>query len=366
MKIAVFHELPPGGARRAINEFSRSLKKRNKVDLYIVDEFENKPEVNFYSKINFIKFMPEPWTGNNWRMRIYKDTIELVKLYFLHRKIAKRIDSKGYDVVLVSASKFIEAPFIMRFLKTPFVFYIHDPNYRLIYDNLVDIDKKLDFFRYNYERINRLIRKFLDKKNVSCAKVCLSPSNYIAGIFSKTYGKKNTVVRYGVDYNFFKPLNIEKKYDLLYIGSSHPYDAYNFLKKSLAHINQKLIVKELLSDKEWISDDRKIRELYQTSRLMVCPAKKEGLGLTVGEAMACGLPVIAINEAGHKETVINNETGYLVPRDSKKFAAAITSLLKDENKQSEFSKNARNFVLKYWSWDKQAVKLENILSSFSK
>ena len=38
MKIAVFHELGIGGARKAVNEFSKELIKKHKVDLYVVDD----------------------------------------------------------------------------------------------------------------------------------------------------------------------------------------------------------------------------------------------------------------------------------------------------------------------------------------
>src|SRR3989344_8192921 len=163
MKIAVFHELPEGGARRAINEFCKQLKITNLVDLFLVDEEENLSEKKFYSNIFFHRFIPKKWVGHNWTIRFYKDTIELIKLYFLNKKIARQIDNEKYDIVLVSASRYIEAPFIMRFLQTPFVFFIHDPFYRIIYDSMLKISKKLDIIRYNYERFNRLLRKVLDK-----------------------------------------------------------------------------------------------------------------------------------------------------------------------------------------------------------
>src|SRR5260221_13512166 len=123
MRIAVYHELPKGGARRAVNEFSGHLKKFNNiVDLYIVEDINNKSEDIFYTKVNFYKFTQKKWEGKNWKVRLYKDTVEILKLYFLNKKIALDIDKKKYDVVFVSASGFIEAPFIMRFLKTKFVF----------------------------------------------------------------------------------------------------------------------------------------------------------------------------------------------------------------------------------------------------
>src|SRR6266566_1471158 len=109
MKIAIFHELHAGGARRAANEYARCLKKNNTVDLYIIDKEKNNKENTYYSAISFYIFIPKKWQGKNWKVRIYKDTLELVKLYKLHKKIAQIINQKNYDVVLVFPSQFTQA-----------------------------------------------------------------------------------------------------------------------------------------------------------------------------------------------------------------------------------------------------------------
>jgi len=49
----------------------------------------------------------------------------------------------------------------------------------------------------------------------------------------------------------------------------------------------------------------------------------EDFGLTPVEAMASGKAVIAVNEGGYKETVVDGTTGWLVPPDSAPLAQAI-------------------------------------------
>ena len=51
MKIAIFHELHAGGARRAVNEFAIRLKKKNRVDLFLVDEKTSAEENIFFSTL---------------------------------------------------------------------------------------------------------------------------------------------------------------------------------------------------------------------------------------------------------------------------------------------------------------------------
>lgn len=364
MRIAVFHELPQGGARRAMNEYACHLKKNHLVDLFITDDVRNIKEDKFYSNVYFYKFCPKIWKGNNWKIRVYRDTVELAKLCLLNRKIAQEIDKKKYDIVLVSASKYIEAPFIMLFLDTPFAFFIHDPYYRIIYDPMLRIPTNLDSFRYLYEKLNRTIRKILDKQNISKANLCLVPSKFIGDLFTKTYHKDCKIVYLGVDANFFKPAKIEKDIDILYIGSSNPIDGYSLVKQAIKHMKFNPKTRMLLTDKEWISDDNELLNLYQRSKVLLATAYNEGLGVVPLEAMACGIPVVATNEAGHKETIVNGEIGYLLSRDAKLFAGKLDWLFTHPKECVKMGSKARDAMIKNWNWDSRSNNLLSILKDY--
>lgn len=46
MKIAIFHELQPlGGARKMVEEYGRTLSRKNEVDLYYVDSEKDKQNI---------------------------------------------------------------------------------------------------------------------------------------------------------------------------------------------------------------------------------------------------------------------------------------------------------------------------------
>lgn len=366
MRIAIFHELPKGGARRAINEYSRTLKKNHIVDLFLVDEENILAEKRFYNETFIYEFVPKEWEGKNWRVRIFKDTLELLQLARLHKKVAIEIDEKKYDFVLVSASKYIEAPFIMKYLKSPFLFYCQDPNYRIIYDDLLGVSKNLGIARRLYENLNRLIRKTLDRQNINFTPYALAPSKFIAQQFTKTYKKMCRVVYYGVDTDFFKPKKSKKDYDILYIGSKHPIDGYDSLLKIFSCMKKKPKVKILLSENEWVSDDIELREMYRRAKIVVCTARKEGLGAVPLEAMSCGIPVVAVDEAGHKETIINGKTGYLLIRDPKYFAEKVNWLLSNPQILKKLGENARRVMVGNWTWGKRAKELETEINMFLK
>lgn len=365
MKIAIFHELPLGGARIATNEIAKGLKKSHDVDLYYVDERRDKQEEGSYSKAFFYTFIPKIWRGNDWKVRVYKDSIELYELLRLHEKIAADIRERKYDVVLVNASKYIESPFLLRFPNTLKVFYLHDPHDRSLYEEALITKEKIDIFRLFYEKLNRIIRKIVDKRNLDGADLFLANSTFTQKMFKQTYGKESRVAYLGVDATFFSPKKVNKEFDVLYIGSREPIDGYSLLDDAVSLMKKKVTVKTVFFEEEWATKE-KLRELYRKSKIVLALGKNEPFGLIPLEAMSCGVPVIAVNEGGYKETVINNKTGYLVPRDSKMLAKKIGELLNKETLRMKMGEHAKKYIQENWTWEKRVEEIEKILQTSTK
>jgi glycosyltransferase involved in cell wall biosynthesis len=84
--------------------------------------------------------------------------------------------------------------------------------------------------------------------------------------------------------------------------------------------------------------------------LIVHPAFMEGLGVSLLEAAACGMPIIASRVGGIPEAVRHGLNGYLVePGDSKAIAGAINDLLDCPEKRREFGRAGRKIVLERFS-----------------
>jgi len=62
----------------------------------------------------------------------------------------------------------------------------------------------------------------------------------------------------------------------------------------------------------WISGSTKV-DLLRNCRILAYTSPKEGWGLSVIEAGACAVPVVASNSPGLRESVVDGKTGYLVP-----------------------------------------------------
>lgn len=111
-----------------------------------------------------------------------------------------------------------------------------------------------------------------------------------------------------------------------------------------------------------------VPELYrlcaESNGVFINPALIEPFGLTLIEASACGLPIVATNDGGPVDIIANCQNGILInPSDPKEISSALKSIIVDGNTWQLFSENGINGVNKYYSWDAHCEKcVEEILS----
>lgn len=105
----------------------------------------------------------------------------------------------------------------------------------------------------------------------------------------------------------------------------------------------------------FIRESEKIKCLNQMW-LCVNPSPKEGWGVSVIEANACGTPVIAADSPGLRDSVIDQETGWLYSYGNiQMLADKIVAMLQENELRDELSKNARSWAEKY-DWEISAQK----------
>lgn len=93
-------------------------------------------------------------------------------------------------------------------------------------------------------------------------------------------------------------------------------------------------------------DRETLATLYASADLCVLPSKTETCGLVALEAMASGLPLVAANAGGLKESVRHRETGFLVsPDDPRAYADAIVELVDQPLERRDFGAAARRVAM---------------------
>lgn len=111
----------------------------------------------------------------------------------------------------------------------------------------------------------------------------------------------------------------------------------------------------------YISGDEKVRQLREMD-VVVNTSSKEGWGLTVIEANACGIPVIGANVPGLRDSIIEEETGLLYHHgDIEALTALLFRFHGDKELRKRLSKNAIEWAAKF-NWDDSAESFLNAIT----
>ncbi|MCJ8208685.1 glycosyltransferase family 1 protein [Mucilaginibacter sp. RS28] len=110
---------------------------------------------------------------------------------------------------------------------------------------------------------------------------------------------------------------------------------------------------------------RKSREqlkyYYSAADIFITTPWYEPFGITPLESMACGTPVIGSNVGGIKYTVVDGETGALVPPENPEaLAGRIEELTADKDLLEDMGKNALERVNAYFTWASVADKISDL------
>jgi glycosyltransferase involved in cell wall biosynthesis len=104
-----------------------------------------------------------------------------------------------------------------------------------------------------------------------------------------------------------------------------------------------------------------ISEILSLSDIFVLPSLREGLGLAILEAMACGKPVIATNVGGIPEIVKDGVSGILVsPRDPEALHTAMKELLDDKEMQKKMGANGEKVCNEKFNSKVMVGQIENL------
>ncbi|MEK7160183.1 MAG: glycosyltransferase family 4 protein [Patescibacteria group bacterium] len=366
MRIAIFYHIQFSGAKRVVQEHTKGLVSfRNTVDIYTTDNAKDIFDPGIYASNKFYyEFSPK---SINFPVvkRIKSDFYDtFLSLKILHKKIAKDIDKRNYDIVLVHTDINTQAPFLLKFLKTKNVYFCLEP-LRNAYEYSLRLKDNVSFLNKFYEDLNRTIRKKIDLKNALSANNILTLSLFARERIIAAYDLYPKISYLGVNEKVFKPKNIKKIKQVFFVAEKYSIYGYDLAKEAINLIPQKIrpnlkIVSWTKHNGDRLSDEE-LSNIYNQSIATLSLSRFDTFGLVPLESMSCGIPVIALNVAGYRETIKDKETGFLVDYNAKEISEKIMYFLNNPDKAKEFGENGRRWIGEKWTWEKQISKLNSLL-----
>jgi len=176
---------------------------------------------------------------------------------------------------------------------------------------------------------------------------------------------------------FIKENGLEDKISLLYVGRLAREKNLSLLIESFKRLNKKyknkieLIItgdgpelkrlkKELPGNVIFtgFKNGIELSQIYASADIFAFPSVTETYGNVVIEAMASGLPVVAVMAGGVKENLINNYNGLAVEEaEAAEFTARLEELIVNHKLRKSLAHNARHYALDQ-SWDHVFEKLD--------
>ncbi|MGY5865779.1 MAG: glycosyltransferase family 4 protein [Candidatus Thorarchaeota archaeon] len=186
----------------------------------------------------------------------------------------------------------------------------------------------------------------------------------------------------GIDLSVFRPLpDLDKQWDLAFMGRLETMKSVDLFPEMLFLLKSKypnlmMMMTGEGSLKDWlfnefdekgvssmvdyrgVVDTDDVPVLINKSRIFLYPSRKEPFGLSIVEAMACGVPVITTNVFGPREIITHSYDGFAVPPDDvQALVGAVETLLKDKDFRKRIAENALKSVNERYDINKHAKQL---------
>ncbi|MCL5406942.1 MAG: glycosyltransferase family 4 protein [Patescibacteria group bacterium] len=108
-----------------------------------------------------------------------------------------------------------------------------------------------------------------------------------------------------------------------------------------------------------MQEKEKANRFFGAADIFVFPSITETQGIVITEAMAAGIPAVAIDKMGPSDIIQDGIDGFLTPLNLDKFCAKIEALLENENLREKFGANALKKA-KEFSAQASADKMEEL------
>jgi len=356
--IRVMHIIPNlkrGGAERLVVTILNELQKNEVFSCLLVLLY---PE-NEYTELT-----------SNIKMVVCNSKIKL-SILRKHSAVLKEFEAivKDFNPHVIHSHLF-ESEVLSRFAikqNIAYVSHIHN-NEKQLKNFSVDTVLKKELFTNYYEK------QFIIKQYKKCNNYFIAISKhtdlYLKNVLPISFHNRIIYLPNAIDFDAFysdKMLNFIARF--VSVGRLDENKNQSFLIDVIKSLNQKKIncvldifgegvTRDLLGKK--IIDSsienlvflkgnvKNVQKLYVNYSLYLHSAKSESFGLVLLEAMASGLPVVALNAGGNREVVLDGVNGFLIEdHNPSLFADKIIQIMNDKELYFKMSENAIKHAKKH-------------------
>ncbi|OQY84450.1 MAG: hypothetical protein B6D41_15710 [Chloroflexi bacterium UTCFX4] len=320
------------------------------------------------------------------RLQVFKNHYLNAPFEYLHSlRLLKFIGADARAVVFFGPPSLPAlAWFSRRRARVQKLYFCYEPP-RFIYDDAAQVTQRMGLSG----RVARpffSLYKMLDRAMTRRADTLLANSHFGATRLRAAYGRAATVITHGAD---LAPASAEQiraaraqyaldeKFVLLTVNFLHPRKRLDLFLRAVAELKtrapnvvalvvgagpendalralaEELRIAEATRFTGFVADEQ-LPAYYAASDVYAHTGKNESFGLSVLEASAAGLPVIAVNEGGPREIIENAVSGFLVDATPRALADAAFLLWRDAARRQQMGAAGKRRAAEMYAWTRGA------------
>jgi glycosyltransferase involved in cell wall biosynthesis len=400
MRIAVWHNLPSGGGKRALYDHVRGLVARgHTIEAWCPSSADTAflPMDGIIAEhvVPFLWAPSHPTTGVGRLISDYRNVVDRIRaMDEVCRECAAQINAGDFDVLFAHPCQFLRVTSIGQHTRLPGVLYLQEP-YRWLYEALPQLPWAALPAPHRHWRSARYWKRFgrdllrthalrvqvrEEVTNARAFGTILVNSFFSRESILRAYGLDAKVCYLGVDTERFVSRDEPRDDFVLGVGAFIPEKNIRLVLEAIAllpaprpplrwvgNVGEASYIAELrhLAASLGVAfeplvrlDESDLLGLLNRARLMVYAPRLEPFGYAPLEASACELPVVGVAEGGIRETVVDGVNGLLVEHAPQALAEAIDRIRSDEGYARRLGRNGRELMLTRWGLDAAIDRLE--------
>ena len=392
MKIAIWHNLPSGGGKRALHDHVKGmLALGHHVESWCPPTADQ--HLMPLSKLVREHIVPlgmgtkTPWS-RRLRQKLEPIGPRLRDMAAHSHECARQMKVRGFELLFANSCSHFGAPMIGRFSELPSILYLQEP-FRQLYEALPDPPWAASIAgeHRGHKSVRKAIKSLQRALSIQGRRVQLREevrhaksfcrvlvnSQFSRESLLRAYGVESRVCYLGVNADQFTWGEVPRKRQIVSLGFLAFHKGADRAIRALAAIPlgqrpslhwignasdplYRASVEDMARRegvdfrfREKITDAELVRTLHESYAMLYLP-RLEPFGYAPLEANCCGLPVVAIAEGGIRETIHEGINGHLVPHDDPRLIADALCRLFDQPALTQAMRyTGREYVIKNWN-----------------